>query len=281
MKFVEDRRPTLASWPKRIYQWSELPQLFRPALEEWRGEGLPPGNVTYIPQVRQGVGEEEHAVSWWRGQVLLQTLWRGGVTRLLIPQGAAAIRYEVQLLKCTLTIYLKNGDQASFSYNKVKEDQLRPVLSLLLGRPSGLSFPTEHPEPERLGWLLEESYGMYHTALLCYRLGERLEDCLYLRGKTGGLLWLIQRTPDPEYFLGVMDRGLAAISHDSYSTCVLYAPWEGMDGAELVPERRGYSLQVQAAGGKMTIPVQGGQIEKVRNFLDHLSRENDQISQFH
>ena len=167
MKLVEDRRPTLASWPKRIYQWSELPQLFRPALEEWRGEGLPPGNVTYIPQVRQGVGEEEHAVSWWRGQVLLQTLWRGGVTRLLIPQGAAAIRYEVQLLKCILTIYLKNGDQASFSYNKVKEDQLRPVLSLLLGRPSGLAFPTEHPEPERLGWLLEESYGMYHTALLC------------------------------------------------------------------------------------------------------------------
>ena len=52
-------------------------------------------------------------------------------------------------------------------------------------------------------------------------------------------------------------------------------------GAELVPERRGYSLQVQAAGGKMTIPVQGGQIEKVRNFLDHLSRRNDQISQFH
>ena len=63
MKLVEDRRPTLASWPKRIYQWAELPQLFRPALEEWRGEGLPPGNVTYIPQVRQGVGEEEHAVS--------------------------------------------------------------------------------------------------------------------------------------------------------------------------------------------------------------------------
>lgn len=37
------------------------------------------------------------------------------------------------------------ADQASFSYNKVKEDQLRPVLSLLLGRPSGLAFPTGAP----------------------------------------------------------------------------------------------------------------------------------------
>lgn len=274
MKFAEDRRPTLASWPKRIYQWSELPQPFRPALEEWRGEGLPPGNVTYIPQVRQGGGEEEHAVAWWRGQVLLQTMGRGEVARLLVPQGAAALRYEVQLLKCTLTLYLEHGGQASFSYNKVKEEQLRPVLSLLLGRPSGLVFPTGHPAPERLGWLLEESYGMYHTALLCYRLGERLEDCLYLRGKAGGLLGLLQKTPDPEYFLGVMDRGLVSISHDSYSTRTLYAPWESLDSAELAAERRGHSLQVRAAGGEMTIPVQGGQVERVQNFLDHLSRSH-------
>ena len=36
MAMFMDRRPTLASWPKRIYEWPELPEVFRPALESWR-----------------------------------------------------------------------------------------------------------------------------------------------------------------------------------------------------------------------------------------------------
>ena len=32
MNIREDRRPTLASWPKRMYDWSEVPAPFRAAL---------------------------------------------------------------------------------------------------------------------------------------------------------------------------------------------------------------------------------------------------------
>ena len=53
MAIREDRRPTLASWPRRIYSWNEVPARFRQSLEKWREEGLPPGNVTYIPKVHQ------------------------------------------------------------------------------------------------------------------------------------------------------------------------------------------------------------------------------------
>ena len=37
----EDGRPTLASWPRRIYDWPELPARFGPALDSWRMRGLP------------------------------------------------------------------------------------------------------------------------------------------------------------------------------------------------------------------------------------------------
>ena len=59
MAIREDGRPTLASWPKRLYDWSELPEPFRPALAAWRDQGLPPGNVTYIPRVHQHTGGVE------------------------------------------------------------------------------------------------------------------------------------------------------------------------------------------------------------------------------
>lgn len=270
--FLQDRRPTLASWPKRIYAWEELPEPFRPALERWRASGMPLGNVTYIPKLRQGSRAREYAAAWWGQDVLVQTLDHAGVSARLFQAGGA-VEYEVQLLKCTVTIHGKGDAPVSFSYNKVKEEQLRPVLSLLLGRPADLEFLTQHPEPERLGWLLEESYGMYHTALLCYRLGGELENCLYLRGKAENLLYLFQKAPDPEYFLGAMDRGLAVIRHDSYSTRVLYAPWEGLDGADLVPERRGRcALRVRAAGGEMTVPLLEGQSKQAEDFLSRLSR---------
>ena len=41
----EDGRPTLASWPRRIYDWPELPARFGPALDSWRMRGLPPEHV--------------------------------------------------------------------------------------------------------------------------------------------------------------------------------------------------------------------------------------------
>ena len=53
MRMQMDKRPTLASWPKRVYAWEELPEPFHPALREWKESGMPPGNVTYIPQVSQ------------------------------------------------------------------------------------------------------------------------------------------------------------------------------------------------------------------------------------
>lgn len=61
----EDGRPTLASWPRRIYDWPELPARFGPALDSWRMRGLPPEHVTYIPETcTQHVSGMEYLTAW-------------------------------------------------------------------------------------------------------------------------------------------------------------------------------------------------------------------------
>ncbi len=268
MGFWEDRRPTLASWPKRIYDWQELPAPFRPALEEWIAGGMPPGNATYIPKLRQGSWAEEYAAAWWGDEVLLQALERRQVRQARLRGGGLSVEYQVQLLKCTVTVHGGEGGPFAFSYNKVKEDQLAPVLSLLLGQPPLRPFPTAHPDPGGMRWLLEDSYGMYHICLLCYRLGDRLEDCLWLRHPRARLLPGGGKAECPEYFLARTGRGLAALSHDSHATRVLYAPWGSGPTLKLAGEGRRRALVLQAAtGGALSVPLLPGQEDRAGEFL--------------
>lgn len=221
----EDRRPTLASWPKRIYQWEEVPAPFRPALERWAAAGMPPGNMTLIPPVHQYSGAPEYLTAWWEGQVCLQRL-EGGKLQLwrITPQQVAQVGYSIQLLKCTVTLRLKDGTVTSFSYNKTKEDQLYPLLSLLLGQPALRRPPVQHPASPALAQLRQQSYAMHHTALLAYRFGSQILDHLFIQGKNRNLLYLLQRRPDPQCLCAMTDAGLVCMINDFYGTSVLYLP---------------------------------------------------------
>lgn len=225
MRIREDRRPTLASWPKRMYEWSEVPTLFQPALTVWHAAGMPPGNITFIPRVHQYSGAPEYATAWFGKEVCLQRLAEGKLDVWRIrPGDVAQIGYTIQLLKCTVTVWLKDGTQTSFSYNKTKEDQLYPILSLLLGQPADRQPPLQHPDTPALAQLQQESYAMHYTALLAYRFGTQILDHLFLRGKNRNLLYLLQRRPDPECFCAITDAGPVCIINDYYGTSALYVP---------------------------------------------------------
>ena len=224
MAILFDRRPTLASWPKRIYEWPELPEKFQPALAQWRSEGLPPGNVTYIPRINQYADSPEFATAWLGNTVLLQSAQRGALCQFRFrSQEVAFVDYYVQLLRCTVTITLgeeRGAAQAVFSYNKTKEDQLMPVLNLTLGNPADRPSLFQHPDTPALQKLLQDSYAMYHTSTLCYRFGDKIQDFLWLMGKNRGLFNLNQ--PKPEYFIARMERGIVWIQKDFYGTRAIF-----------------------------------------------------------
>ena len=269
MSLPFDSRPTLASWPKRIYAWEELPAPFRPALEGWRDLGMPPGNVTYIPRVAQSGGGPEYAAAWWDGQVCIQTGGSHGVQVCRIAPGEVRmLTYQLQLLRCAVDLELRGDRRLSFSYNVVKEDQLRPVLNLLLGNPPEAPFPTVHPSTPDLDRLLEDSYAMYHTSRLCYRFGAPLLDFLWLRGRARRLF----QKADPEYLVGVLDRGLAVIITDPYGTQTAYLRWEDVARVSADPAgRKGRVLQVAPRqGAALEIPLLPGQESEASAFLSRI-----------
>ena len=240
MNILEDRRPTLASWPRRMYDWSEVPVPFQAALADWNAAGMPPGNVTLIPRIHQYSGAPEYAAAWFDGEVCLQRMAGGRLDVWRIrPGDVAQVGYSVQLIKCTVTVRLKEGGRAGFSYNKTKEDQLYPVLSLLLGQPAGRRPPLRHPDASAFAQLLQESYAMYYTSLLAYRFGGRILDHIFLRGKHQNLLYLLQRRPDPECFYAMTDAGLVCILTDFYGTSALYMPKSSPCSLRVKPLPRG------------------------------------------
>lgn len=251
MAILFDRRPTLASWPKRIYAWPELPEPFRPALAAWRSQGLPPGNVTYIPRINQYGGSPEFATAWLGDEVLLQTA-QGGSVQCLAFCGAdvAVMDYYVQLLRCTVTVTLseaRSGLQSSFSYNKTKEDQLFPVLNLAMGNTSDSVPRAGHPDTPALQQLLQDSYAMYNLSKLCYRFGPEIQEFLFWVGRNRGLARLNQ--PKPEYFVARMERGIACVQKDFYGTRLVCVRWEYLRNFQVVQERGRPILCLESTAG--------------------------------
>lgn len=275
MKIV-DIRPTLASWPKRIYEWHELPEEFHPSIAKWREAGMEPGNVTYIPRVHQGGHEAEYATAWWNGQVMIQTSKYDAVETVIINSGEVpSLVYEHQLLKCKVIIPRKEGGELEFGFQQVKEDQLRPIINLLLGRPGEAPFPLDHPD-HSFDWLLEDTL-MYHSAVFCYRFDDKINDSLWFRSSLSVLPFLARRKPRPEYFFAVMDKGLVIVDRNFYRKRVFYYTWEDIKSIKIEPHqwRHGAGVNVVGKSGIVAqVPLLERNLSDVAAFLDRVKAWN-------
>lgn len=280
MAILEDRRPTLASWPKRIYDWSELPERFRPYLEHWCALGLPPGNVTYIPKVHQYKKGMEYVTAWLGEEVLLLAGGEQGVEAISVRPGQVVrVIYTIQLLKCSVEVLVDRGGEtvtAGFSYNRTKEDQLFPVLNLLLGNAADYHPRLTHPHSPELERLRMDSYAMYNNSKLCYRFGEPLQGSLWIPGRNYGLQTF--RKQKPEYFMGKMDRGVVAIHTDFYARRTVYLTWDQIKETVVKetafrgpgPRRRPALVLETIAGDPVAVPLLPGQETAAKAFVDRL-----------
>ncbi|MBE6948539.1 MAG: hypothetical protein E7456_01710 [Ruminococcaceae bacterium] len=268
MKIV-DIRPTLASWPKRIWDWSELPEEFHPSIADWRSQGMEPGNVTYIPRVHQGGSDEEYATAWWKDEVMIQTSKDDEVETVVLKSGTVpSLVYEHQLLKCKIILPRKDGGTMEFGFQQVKEEQLRPVINLLLGRPGERPFPTDHPD-HSFDWLLGKTL-MYHPTILCYRFDDKINDNIWFKSSLRILPFIARRRPRPEYFFAVMDKGLVVIDRNFYRKRLFYFNWSDIDSIKIEPNqwRGGPGVNVVGKSGIVAqVPLIKDNIEPMSEFL--------------
>lgn len=271
MKIV-DIRPTLASWPKRIYEWHELPKEFHAGIADWRAQGMPPGNVTYIPRVHQGGREAEYATAWWKDEVMIQTSIDDNVEIDVIESGnVPAIVYEHQLLKCKIILPRPKGKQLEFGFQQVKEDQLRPVINLLLGREGERLFPNDHPD-HSFDWMLGDTL-MYHPSILCYRFDDVIRENLWFRSSLRVLPFIARRRPRPEYFFAVMDKGLVIIDRNFYRKRVFYFTWDDIKSIKMEPNqwRHGPGVNVVGRSGIIAqVPLIKDNIKNMMDFMDKI-----------
>lgn len=273
----EDGRPTLASWPRRIYDWPELPARFGPALDSWRMRGLPPEHVTYIPKLHQHVSGMEYLAAWLGEEVLLLCDdGDGHLERTLVRRGEVTeLTYGVRLLACSAAVALRQDHvqkQVDFRYNKTKEDVLLPVLNLLLGNPPDFRPRQAHPPTEALERLREDSFAMYHMAKLCYRFGEEIRDSLWLQGRSYGAA--LRRRQKPEYFLAKMDRGVVGLRMDFYGVEAVYLAWDRLAGTEMRragPRGRATLVLEAEYGADFAVPLLPEQQERAEAFAVRLS----------
>lgn len=225
----DDTRPTMASWAKQIFELDELPKPYQEFLSQWLREGMPLGNITYIPSVHQYVKTApECTLAWYQDKVML--LFYDGFSPMrqviLSPAEVASIEYSIRLLECTVTITVEKNrkiEPVKFVYNKTKEEQIIPILNILLKNPPDYQPNVFLLANEELEPLRQVSYNLFHTSKLCYRFDEKIIRYYWAKGKQYQLFG--KQKEDPEDFLAQMSKGLVLIHSDFYGTQTSYLPW--------------------------------------------------------
>lgn len=268
LRIREDNRPTLASWPKQIFAWEELPQPYHSAVRPWVEDGMPLEQILYIPRVHQNkLTEPQWVTAWHKNQVLILT--DDGRSPLDVQVLAAgdlrALQRDTRLLACTVTLRLTGGRTVRFGYNKTKEEQVVPILNLLLGQqPDYLPVPGFH-QCAGLAPLEKESFAMFHTAKLAYRLGEDAPFYFWARGQQKSRFF--RQKEDPESFAAPLEKGLCLILTDFYGTTAHYLPWAQMDALEADAQ----GLHAVLRGGEtLTLPLLPSQLPQALDFCQRV-----------
>ena len=236
---------------------------------------MEPGHVTYIPAVHLGGKEPEFATAWWNDQVMIQRAKNGVVEPVVIAKGSLpALVYEHQSLRIKIYIPRKTGGELEFGYAQVKEDQIYPVISLLLGQPGDRPMPLDHPD-NSMEWLMDTTL-MYHPSILCRRFDDNINDCVWFRSSVRVLPFLIRRRPHPEYFFADMDRGFVVIDRNFYRKRVYYYKWDDIVSIKMLPQqwkkRPGVVVKTKS-GMDVTVPLLKANAEPVADYLERLKSQ--------
>lgn len=274
-----DVRPTAASWPKKIFEWEELPQHFHRFVQEWVNDGMELEQMTYIPRIHKfKVWLPEHMITWHKDKVMLLCERRGEVKRTILDKdNVIVIEYSLQLLNVVVNVIFKQNGQyqkETFQYTRTMEEQLVPNLNLMLGNEPMNGLNVYKNENLDCKGLEAQSYLMFNYSKLAYRMGNSIQHYFWCRMEKK-----IRKIDKdfPEYFVAMTELGLVLIDSQFYGISAVYLPYCSIKSFELVMEKKSY-LEVKTSGEAVyQIPVPMEFIEKAGQFKKCLMEYSEKM----
>lgn len=268
-----DAASTLDSWPKRIYEWEQLPEEYRQPLKSWREAGMPSENVTYVPPNKLHRG---YAAAWFDKQVaLLKKTDTGGIYPIFLRhQDVQAVSYEQKLLICEVTLYLSVRGKAKterFSYNRMTDSYFLPILNLLMGQEADYELEILSHAPHQPEWLMQKSFAMYNYSKFAYRMDETIEYYCYGRVPYQKPLMPIlhrgENTHDFEYVFAISAHGMSLIYNYYPDDGALYLYWPSIAGFHVERGKKNFLIASTTSGHQLRFPIQAGDDPELRELL--------------
>ncbi|WP_040196361.1 hypothetical protein [Candidatus Soleaferrea massiliensis] len=277
-----DTRPTAASWPKRIFELSDVPERFLPALRPWLDRGLEPAQMIFVPRVQHWLTVIPESLLF-RFEQEVVFVERGGEDVLVIEQkDVLVVRHYMELLKCQMSIlYRQDGEirRKSLSYSRMSDDLMVEIYNTLLGNPPEYApnlFLHDNTACERL---FTESYMMYNFGKLCYRLSDHVESFFWQRRKKQGLSKFMKSKADPENLVVCMTDGISMVNADFYGFEAVHLPWKSVQDVSFAEaeDKAPAVLSIQTAAKRCyTIPIEPGREDEAQRFQLFIRRYRDE-----
>lgn len=178
---VIDYGATLREWPKKIWEWEEVPEYYGPCIEPLREQGMPLSAMVWVPSKGYERGSYEYLAVRFGGKIFLFSPQKdGSIEQTVFDINSIVYIQDLEyMLNCEYRFYYQENGQikrAALPYNQAVQYLFLPFLHTALGLEEDFSFTQRmkiHPRPEHL---LHDDHALYSYSEAAYRLGEEIQD---------------------------------------------------------------------------------------------------------
>lgn len=225
-----DGRPTMAEWPVRIWDCTEIPEGWKTETESWIKAHFDSYEFVYAPKRRTDprafaylFGYGEDSVVYWRMEETVDAEGTVKTTAVKTEVNRTQFRAaatERELLNAAVILeYEENGETKSLRFPYVPSTYYLydPFLNWILGIAKDFTpalAEKENPRPESL---YRESLVMFNYSLAAYRLGNGFDTYRY-RFEQRRRKWMPWKKILEEWLEVSMERGRFELHSMGYLT---------------------------------------------------------------
>lgn len=217
----QDKRPTMAEWPIRIWCMEEFPNEFKEYAMKWMTKDFSEYNFVFAPKRRTAENSFAYVFGYDDDTILYLKNCDGEIeqTTLSCSQIMCIITRRELLNAEIRIIYNENMEEKVLEFPYVPSTYYLydPFLNWMLGLSKDFTpaiAERAHPRPETL---YHESLTMYNYSLSAYRLGNGFSDYVY-RFQKHRKKWMPWKVSLEEWLDVNMERGTFKIHSLGYLT---------------------------------------------------------------